>query len=143
MVLLHIQADASSANNGTNKFRVNLNHAIPGQVIKIVKTIVAQEHDASGENSNHCLFMSAPFLSNFEVTSTTGHPLLPISYNPKQDRTESDTHYKINAEDVPKAFDIELFKDEDLTPFNFNNGTNNTVRSLHLFIEYSTNQTFV
>jgi len=140
MVLLHIEAKSTSTS--TNKFRVNLNHEIPAQVIKVVKTIVAQTYNASGENPNQLIYMSAPFLSNFEITSTTGHPLLPISYDPKAFRTESDVHYKVNAETIPKAFDIEFFKDEDLTKFDLHSSDNNKLTSVHLFIEYATNQTF-
>ncbi len=140
MVLLHLEAKATSTS--TNKFRINLNHSNPPQVIKIVKTIVAQTHNASGENTNQMLYMSAPFLSNFEITSTTGHPLLPISFNPKADRTESDTHYKVNAEDIPKAFDVQFYKDENLTPFDLHSSDNNKLTSVHIFIEYATNQTF-
>ena len=140
MVLLHLEA--KSTGTATNKFRIDLNHAIPAQVIKVVKTIVAQNYNATGANDNHIIYMSAPFLSNFEITSTTGHPLLPISFDPKAFRTESDVHYKINAEDIPKSFDVQLFKDEDLTPFELHNSDNNKLESVHIFIEYSTNQTF-
>ena len=140
MTLLHIECKATTTS--TNRYRVNLTHSIPAQVVKVVKTIVAQNHNSTQENDNHIMYMSAPFLSNYEITSTTNHPLLPFSFDPKAFRTESDMHIKINAENIPKSFDVEFYKDEQLTPFEMHTDSNNHLKSVHLFIEYSTNQTF-
>jgi len=140
MVLLHIQLPATAT--ATNKVRVNLPHGIPSQVVKLVKTIVVQKYDASGANTNDMAYLSIPWLSNYEVTSSTSTALLPISFDNTINRTESVQDIKMKAEDISRAFDISVFKDANGTPFNLQTSTNNAIQSIHLFFEYSTNQTF-
>lgn len=140
MVLLHIEL-ASTA-TASNTVRVNLPHPIPSQVVKLVKSVVTQKHNASGQNANDMLYLSVPWLSNYEVTSSTSTSLLPISYDNSVNRTEADHDVKLKAEDISRAFDISVFKDADGTPFNLQTNTNNAISSIHLFFEYGSNQTF-
>jgi len=141
MVLLHVEAKATST--ATNKYRVNLTHHIPAQVMTLKKSVVAITHNASGENPNHVVYIRAPFLTNYEITSTNDSGLLPVSFDPKANRTAATYDIKFKVEDVSQQFDLEFFKDESGTAFNLQTGVNNTLTSVHLWFEYSTNQNFI
>lgn len=141
MVLLHISAKASAT--ASHKFRVELPHKIISQVFTIKKSIIVQQYNASGANTNHIAYLNVPWISMYEATNNNSQPWLPLSFDPSQSRTESDYHIRIKAEELPMAFDIELYKDADGTPFQFQSGTNNQLQSVDLFFEYETNQSFV
>ena len=140
MVLLHIEL-ASTA-TASNTVRVNLPHPIPSQVVKLVKSVVTQKHDASGQNANDMIYLSIPWLSNYEVTSSTSTSLLPISFDNSVNRTEANHDIKMKVEDISKAFDISVFRDAEGNTINLHTGTNNAIQSIHLFFEYGTNQRF-
>lgn len=141
MVLLHLNATATA--NATNTFRVNLPHKIISQVFTIKKSIIAQQYNATGANTNHIVYCDLPFISMYEATNNNSQPWLPLSFDPSNNRTESDYHIRVKAEELPMSFDVRLYKDTDGTPFELETGVNNQLQSVDLFFEYETNQSFV
>lgn len=138
MVLLHIALEGGAT--ATNRLRVDLPHKLPSQVLRLVKTIVniRQPHT----HVKDVIYVDLPFLSGYELTNNNSHSWLPISTDPGASRTESDCDLRVKAEEVQQSFFVDVYQDPAGTPFELQTMTADKINSIHLFFEYSTNQTF-
>lgn len=147
MVLVHFTFVADSTLK--NRFRLVLSHPIPLQPIRYVKSCVRASYNATGANTNTTIYARMPWLTHFEITSNTNENLLPISFLPQPVNgsdtttyTESNYDITFKAEDIPREFDVDFFKDGEGTPMNFHSSTNNCIRSIELYFETAHNDTF-
>lgn len=114
MVLLHIHLHQTSG----NKVRVNLPHEIHGhRKMVFKKSIVAAHVDAS--NTHEMMYVDLPFLNHFQITSNMTSDYLPVSHDHRVPRTESDYHIQFETDEIPRAFDVYLYKDTEGTPYDF------------------------
>jgi len=148
MVLFHLSFKATLTE--TNKFRVDLNHEIPMQPMRYVKSVVRCNYSSTAALTNSVIYARIPWLSHYEVTNNKGENLLPVAFQPvpanptSESQTWTSEHYdiKFKPEDIPRSFDVEFFSDDGVTAQNFKLGFANKIQSIDLYFEYAHNDTF-
>lgn len=140
MVLLHLAIEGGAT--ASHRFRVDLPHKIPSQVMRLTKTIVNIR--APHTHTKDVIYVALPFISGFEVTNNNAHSYLAVSTDPDPNvsRTESQRDERIKVEEVEQSFFVELYKDPNGTPFELQTMTADKINAVHLFLEYETNNTF-
>lgn len=151
MVLFHILAKAHAGNQNQNTFRVEIPNEIPGQVFVLKKSVVAQEvqlGQATTHTGTHTVLARLDrILSQHECNSNHSSNDIPLSFDWRENRTESDYHINIKLEKVPRVFDIAFYKPTvDATtgvvgsePMNFHTTATNHLRCVELWFEYADN----
>lgn len=131
MVLFHLKI--TSANQ-----RITLPHDIANQTMNLKKSIVYCNHQTGGTYPHSVLYIRLPWLSNYEVTSSTNTNLLPISFNREANHTESDYNIRFHAERVPIDFVCQVLQEPHGAPVTFGSG-NDEIQEIHLWFEYAHN----
>lgn len=147
MVLLHILCQAHAGNQNTNEFRVDLPTEIHGQVFTLKKSVIAIAHNSNGQRTHHTVLARIDrVVSQHEVASNHHSNGIPLSFDPTQDRTESDYHVAMKFERVPRAFTVKFFSPAvsatggvSEEPYNFHTSQDNALRTVELWFEYADN----
>ncbi len=137
MVLLHIDLAASATASST--LRVSLGQRFEAQRICLKKSIVVRNKAATAssavtlQDSQHAVYLRIPWLTHEHVASNHDNARLALSMDPSTKRTESEYHCSFYANEIPVAFDVELFQDPQCrVPLSFHRTTASSAHAHHI-----------